>query len=102
MIATLEQIQPSYTTEKSRLCKEEFFYFVKTFWDTIISEEPVWNWHIEYLCNEIQEMAERVFEGKPKEYDLIINISPGSTKSTICSRMFPACPMNPSGPACVR
>ena len=33
-------------------------------------------------------MAELVFEGKPKEYDLIINIAPGSTKSIICSIMF--------------
>ncbi len=31
-----------------------------------------------------------MFANKPKEYDLVINISPGSTKSTICSIMFPA------------
>lgn len=34
-------------------------------------------------------MAERVFRGEDKEYDLIINISPGSTKSITCSVMFP-------------
>lgn len=72
------------------IVKESFFEFVVEFWDTIIQEEPVFNWHIEYLCNELQEVAERVFAGEPKAYDLIINIAPGSTKSTIVSQMFPA------------
>lgn len=71
------------------ICRQSFFEFVKEFWDIIISEEPVWNWHIKYLCEEIQKVAELVFRGKPKEYDLVINISPGSTKSTIASIMLP-------------
>jgi predicted phage terminase large subunit-like protein len=70
--------------------KQSFYGFVQQFWDTIIPETPVWNWHIEYICNELQMVAERVFEGLPRLYDLIINVSPGSTKSTICSVMFPA------------
>ena len=55
----------------------------------VVPESPVWNWHIDYLCDELQKMAIRVAAGLPKEYDMIINISPGSTKSTICSVMFP-------------
>jgi hypothetical protein len=54
------------------ITKQSFFEFLKEFWDV---EDPVWNWHVEYLCNELQEVAERVFAGKPKDYDLIINIS---------------------------
>jgi predicted phage terminase large subunit-like protein len=72
------------------ICRESFYEFVKEFWDTIISEQPVWNWHIKYICDELQMIAERVFIGVKSAYDLIINISPGSTKSTICSVMFPA------------
>jgi len=34
--------------------------------------------------------AERVFAGLPKKYDTIVNISPGTTKSTILSVMAPA------------
>ena len=75
---------------RASVCRESFFEFVKYFWDTIIPEKPHYNWHIEYLCDELQTVAERVFKGQPREYDLIINISPGTTKSTICSRMFPA------------
>lgn len=72
------------------ICQESFYEFVKEFWSTLIPDEPTWNWHIEYLCDELQKVAERVFRKEEKLYDLVINISPGSTKSTIASHMFPA------------
>jgi predicted phage terminase large subunit-like protein len=72
------------------VCQDSFYEFLREFWGCFISAQPVWNWHIEFLCDELQNIAERVFEGKPKEYDLIINISPGTTKSSICSIAFPA------------
>ncbi len=72
------------------ICEESFYEFVREFWYSIIQETPVWNWHIKYLCDELQLLAEDVFAKKPKKYDLIINVSPGSTKSTIASVMFPA------------
>ncbi len=60
------------------------------FWDTVIPEPPVYNWHIKYLCDELQYLNSFVEERKPKPYDLIINIPPGTTKSTICTIMYPA------------
>lgn len=72
------------------ICLDRFYYFVQEFWDTIIPERPVWNWHIEYLCDTFQEDAERVFAGLPKLHDTIVNISPGTTKSTVLSIMAPA------------
>ncbi len=74
---------------KASIARDSFFDFVKDFWDVIIPEKPVYNWHVEYLCHELQVVAERVFRGEPKKYDLVINISPGTTKSTLCSIMFP-------------
>ncbi len=71
------------------LVRESFYDFVQRFWGEIISEDPVWNWHIEYICGELQKVAERVFRRQPKEYDLIVNVPPGSTKSTVASVMFP-------------
>lgn len=72
------------------ICRESFADFVKEFWSVINTEELVWNWHIQYICDELQAMAERVFRKEKKKYDLIINVSPGESKSTICSQMFPA------------
>lgn len=80
----------SRTRLESELCRESLFDFVQRFWSTIINEKPVWNWHIEVICKELQRVAERVMRRKPKLHDLVINVSPGSTKSTICSVMFPA------------
>ncbi|MDR0657675.1 MAG: hypothetical protein LBG18_01850 [Mediterranea sp.] len=71
-------------------CKRSFFYFVKTFWDVIIKEKPVYNWHIPYICKELQDLSVFIVNRQEKPYDLIINIPPGTTKSTIVTIMFPA------------
>lgn len=75
---------------EASICKESFYEFVQRFWSVLITEKPVWNWHIEFLCNDLQKIAERVFQGLPCKYDYIVNIPPGTTKSTIISIMFPA------------
>lgn len=72
------------------ICRDSFYAFVQEFWDILIPQKPVWNWHIEYLCNELQQMAERIFRDEDKKYDLVVNVPPGTTKSTIMSVMFPA------------
>lgn len=73
---------------KKSLLLESFYDFVKYFWHVIISEPFTDNWHIEYLCDELQIVAEWVIRGEEKKYDLIINIAPGTTKSTLISRML--------------
>lgn len=75
---------------EASLCKSSFYDFVKRFWETVIPDKPVWNWHIRAICNEMQEAAERVFRGEPRVHDIIVNVPPGTSKSTICSVMFPA------------
>jgi predicted phage terminase large subunit-like protein len=59
-----------------------------TLWDTIIPDDFIYGWHIEYLCNEMQKVGQWVIDRVPAKYDLIINVPPGSTKSTICSIFF--------------
>lgn len=81
---------PSAEHIHSELCRRSFYHFVQHFWDIIIPEDPVWNWHIEYLCNVLQEVVERIARREPKKEDIIINIPPGTTKSTICTVMLPA------------
>lgn len=80
---------PKIETIERSVCKVRFYRFVKMFWHVVIPEKPVWNWHIEYLCDELQKVVTRVANREEKEYDLIINIPPGTTKSTICTVMLP-------------
>lgn len=77
------------TQAKAELCKRDFFYFLQEFWSVIIPEDPVYNWHIEYLCKELQTLVERVANREVKDYDLVINIPPGTSKSTIVTIMLP-------------
>lgn len=86
----LKDIEINETEIKAELCRRSFFEFVKEFWDVIIPEKPVYNWHIKYLCDHLQEQALLIKGRQPKKYDTIINIPPGTTKSTICTQMLPA------------
>lgn len=71
------------------MCQKSFYYFMQYFWSTIIAEEPVYNWHMEFVCQELQKIGERVINRQPSPHDTIINIPPGSTKSTMATIMFP-------------
>lgn len=71
------------------ICRDSLWEFVKEFWGEIIEEPMVENWHMPYLCGWLQKIAERVFKREPSPYDLLINIAPGTSKSTIVSVMFP-------------
>jgi len=71
------------------LNNRSFYHFLKYFWPDYSMEPFRDNWHIKYLCDELQEIAERVGRHDPKAYDLIVNIPPGTTKTAICSIMFP-------------
>lgn len=95
MISTLPAVSPTdlcvdRDQVTAEICRQSFFEFVKRHWHLAVSADPVWNWHIKYMCEELQLVAERIFKNEPKEYDLLINVPPGSTKSTIVSIMFPA------------
>ncbi len=72
------------------VCKNSFYRFVQEFWHVVVPEKPIWNWHCEYLCQKLQSLFEDVEAGRPKKYDLIINLPPGSSKSTLFSILFPA------------
>lgn len=68
-------------------CRRSLYTFVKTFWHVVATEKAVMNWHIEYICEEVQKVLIRMINREEKQYDLIINVPPGSTKSTIVTQM---------------
>lgn len=65
------------------------YEFVQCFWNEVSDSEFKTNWHIPYLCGQLEEVAQRVANREPKLADLIINIPPGTSKTMICSVMFP-------------
>lgn len=66
------------------------FEFLLYFWPEISNDELVLNWHIQYLCYELEKVAYNVANNITKEYDLLINIPPGTTKTIIVCIAFPA------------
>lgn len=73
----------------AELCRRSLFKFLQEFWDVLTPDEPHYNWHIPYLCQELEKVIRRVTSKEPKAYDLVINIPPGTTKSTLCSVTLP-------------
>jgi predicted phage terminase large subunit-like protein len=72
------------------LNNQSLYDFLLYFWPVVSQQAFKGNWHIPYLCKELEQIAARVGDRKPKEYDTIINVPPGSTKTIICSIIFPA------------
>ncbi len=77
--------------EKARaeLCKRYFYDFFCEFWSTIETVPLVANWHIKYICDALQKVYEAWERGESQD-DVLINVPPGSSKSTICTQIFPA------------
>ncbi len=87
----MAELKVSPEGAKAYMCKRSFEYFVKVFWDEVPgTQELKWNWHMTYLCQLLQKTGEDLFAGRPRKNDVIVNISPGTTKSTLCSILYPA------------
>lgn len=83
IITTIDEVE-------AEICRKSFFEFLKAFWGEVVAEEPIYNWHVEYLCQELQKVGESIVQKRIKEYDVLINIPPGTTKSTVSTIAFPA------------
>lgn len=65
-------------------CEESFPAFMRLAFWFVQGQELVWNWHHEYVCDELR----KVYEGETNR--LILNEAPGSTKTETFSIHFPA------------
>ena len=71
--------------QEKRACERTLSSFVKSSWHLIEPGTKLeWNWHLDVLCAYLEAIA----DGKIKR--LILNIPPGTMKSTIVSVCFPA------------
>lgn len=70
-------------------CYNSFYFFFVTFWDCMSGDEFIDAPHIKYICDVIQEKAMKVVNKEMSMETLIINVPPGSSKSTIATIAFP-------------
>ena len=75
--------------EKGKQCIESFYFFFKTFWPEMSGDKFIDAPHIKYICDTIQHHAMRVVRRELCMETLIINVPPGSSKSTIATIAFP-------------
>ncbi len=77
---------------KLKLTLENSFYqFVLAAFKILNPNENLLNnWHIKFICDELQSEIERLIAGLPKQKDIIINVPPRSLKSFIVSVCLPA------------
>jgi hypothetical protein len=73
------------------LNNRSLYHFLQYFWPVYTTQKFSPNWHIEYICNELEKVAERVANRQPREYDLIINVPPGSTKTACVGQSGTGC-----------
>ena len=85
----LHQIITNPYMIRAERCRRSFPLFVRTFWPIISPDKLKWNWHMDYICKELEKVAILVANNLPKKHDLIINIPPGTSKTSIVSIMFP-------------
>lgn len=71
------------------LCRRSLYKFFLEFWETIEAVDFQDNWHIKYICDQLQDVYETWARGE-SQYDVLINVPPGSSKSTLVTQLFPA------------
>ena len=70
-------------------CFNSFYFFFKTFWPEMSGDAYIDSPHIKFICDKIQFFAMPVLRGEPSMQTIIINVPPGSSKSTIATIAFP-------------
>jgi len=76
---------------EKELCRRSLAYFIKRAWRHVVPDKLQWNWHIEAIAQHL----EAVHRGEITR--LLINIPPGTSKSTIVGVMYPAWIWGPGG-----
>jgi predicted phage terminase large subunit-like protein len=75
------------------LCARSFAYFVKRAWRHIIPDPLIWNWHMDAICEHMQALN----RGDIPSNRLLINVPPGTSKSTLVGVMYSAWLWGPVG-----
>lgn len=86
-------IEDTARADEVRARCSRFSGFVKEAWHVLEPDQPLkWSWHLDAMCDHLQAIS----EGKLSPW-LIINVPPGSSKSTIATVMWQAWQWGPLG-----
>ena len=78
---------PSLARVREELARKSLAEFTKQAWEVIEpGVELQWNWHLDCICDHVQALL----EGTLGTQNLVINICPGSMKSTVVNVAAPA------------
>jgi len=70
--------------------RDSFEDFFREAWKVIEPETKlVWNWHHSYLCEQLKTIRDQVAGKELREHDTIINVPPGTMKSSLITIAFP-------------
>ncbi len=85
MATDVEILQEDSAALVTVACEADFHTFVQEAWSTVVPGEPLQdNWHVGAICDHLQALYAREFEG------LLINCPPRHGKSNLCCVMLPA------------
>lgn len=80
------RLKSIYAQQRKRQLERSYYEFFIDGWDVLEPETGLKdNWHIKFLCDEIQWRVERVANRLPKLNDLIVNEPPRCGKSLLFS-----------------
>ena len=90
--AKTEGITVDLDDVQKSIWQDDYLTFFIDFWDEIpanANSPLVLSDHIPLVAGELQKIGERILNREPNDHDLIINIPPGSSKSTLSTILFP-------------
>ncbi len=82
-------VAPTLDEIVAQACRNSFYRFFLEMWETIEAVKLLPNWHIKYLCDQLQEVYE-TWARLETQPDVLINVPPGTSKSTTVTQLFPA------------
>jgi len=89
--AALKLTSADWQAIEREACKRSLATFVRQAWPHIIPDRLQWNWHIDAICEHLEAVA------RGEITRLLVNVPPGTSKSTIIGAMYPAWLWGPGG-----
>jgi predicted phage terminase large subunit-like protein len=78
---------PSLARIDEELARKSLAEFTKQAWEVLEPGVPLqWNWHLDCICDHVQALL----DGTLGKQNLVINVCPGSAKSTVVNVAAPA------------